>query len=127
LTIIELIWTITPAIVLIAIAFPSFKLLYLMDEVIDAQLTIKAIGSQWYWSYEYSDYGNDLSFDSYMIPATDLEPGTLRLLEVDNRVIVPTQVHLRIITTARDVMNELQHPKKVVLLFCYMLKLINIV
>lgn len=109
-TLIELIWTITPAIILIAIAFPSFKLLYLMDEVIDAQLTIKAIGHQWYWSYEYSDYIDEnnegISFDSYMVPTTDLEPGQLRLLEVDNRVIVPVDTHIRVITTAADVLHS---------------------
>ena len=86
MTLIELIWTITPALVLIAIAFPSFKLLYLLDEVIDPVITVKAIGNQWFWSYEYSDYVNDtgetIEFDSYMIPDTELEPGQLRLLEV---------------------------------------------
>src|ERR1700742_2857766 len=92
-TLIELIWTITPAFVLIAIAFPSFKLLYLMDEVIDPAMTIKALGHQWYWSYEYSDFvnedGESIEFDSYMIPDSDLELGQFRVLEVDNKVIVP--------------------------------------
>lgn len=80
-TLIELIWTITPALILIIIAFPSFKLLYLMDEVIDPAMTIKALGRQWYWSYEYSDFINDnndiIQFDSYMIPEEDLELGQL--------------------------------------------------
>lgn len=92
-TVIELIWTITPALALIAIAFPSFKLLYLMDEVISPSMTIKAVGHQWYWSYEYSDFvnedGESIEFDSYMIPDSDLEDGQLRLLDVDNRVVVP--------------------------------------
>ena len=72
-TLIELIWTITPALVLIAIAFPSFRLLYLLDEVISPTITIKVVGHQWYWSYEYSDYinesGESIEFDSYMLPA----------------------------------------------------------
>lgn len=109
-TLIELIWTITPALILIAIAFPSFKLLYLMDEVIAPAITLKAIGRQWYWNYEYSDYSNDnnegISFDSYMIKTEDLEPGQLRLLEVDQRVIVPINTHIRIIATAGDVIHS---------------------
>ena len=78
-TVLELIWTITPALILIAIAFPSFRLLYLMDEVISPTLTIKVVGHQWYWSYEYSDVitdsGDSIDFDSYMIPESDLELG----------------------------------------------------
>jgi cytochrome c oxidase subunit 2 len=85
-----------------------------MDEVIDAQLTIKAIGHQWYWSYEYSDYvdqnNEGISFDSYMVPTADLEPGQLRLLEVDNRVIVPVDTHIRIITTSTDVLHSFAVP-----------------
>jgi len=113
-TLIELIWTITPALVLIAIAFPSFKLLYLLDEVIDPVITVKAIGNQWFWTYEYSDYVNDtgetIEFDSYMIPDTELETGQLRLLEVDNRVILPVDTHIRFIVTARDVIHSFAVP-----------------
>jgi cytochrome c oxidase subunit 2 len=91
-TVIEFIWTCLPAFILIAIAFPSFKLLYLMDEIIDPEITIKAIGKQWFWSYEYSDYintdNNSIEFESYMIPTDELESGRFRLLEVDNRIIV---------------------------------------
>lgn len=100
-TLIELIWTITPALVLIAIAFPSFKLLYLMDEVISPSMTVKVAGHQWYWSYEYSDFinedGESIEFDSYMVPETDLENGQLRLLDVDNRVVVPIDTHIRLL------------------------------
>jgi cytochrome c oxidase subunit 2 len=114
LTLIELIWTITPALVLIAIAFPSFKLLYLLDEVIDPVITVKGIGNQWFWSYEYSDYVNDtgetIEFDSYMVPDSELEPGQLRLLEVDNRVILPVDTHIRFIVTARDVIHSFAVP-----------------
>lgn len=109
-TILEIIWTITPAIVLIGIAFPSFKLLYLMDEVIDPAITIKAIGHQWYWSYEYSDYihqdGTRVEFDSYMVGVNDLEEGGLRLLEVDNKIVVPSNTHVRVIVTAADVVHS---------------------
>ena len=109
-TLIEIIWTVTPAFILIAIAFPSFQLLYLMDEVIDPAITIKAIGHQWYWSYEFSDYVNEkgefLTFDSYMTPTDELKKGDLRLLEVDNRVIVPINTHIRVIVSAADVLHS---------------------
>lgn len=109
-TFIELVWTITPAAILLAIALPSFKLVYLMDEIIDPAITIKAIGHQWYWSYEYSDYakqdGSSINFDSYMVPTEDLELGDLRLLEVDNKVVVPADTHVRVIITAADVLHS---------------------
>ena len=109
-TLIELIWTITPALVLIAIAFPSFRLLYLLDEVISPTITIKVVGHQWYWSYEYSDYvnesGESIEFDSYMIPESDLELGQFRLLDVDNRVVVPVDTHIRLIVTGADVIHS---------------------
>lgn len=106
-TLLEIVWTLTPALILIAIAFPSFKLLYLMDEVVDPALTLKTIGHQWYWSYEYSDYMTDaLTFDSYMIPTEDLESGQFRLLEVDHRIVLPTDTHIRIIVTAADVLHS---------------------
>lgn len=107
---IEIIWTILPAIVLLAIAFPSFRLLYLMDEILDPGITIKAIGRQWYWAYEYSDYvdkyDNSLSFDSYMIPISDLNIGDIRLLEVDNQVLLPINTQVRVIITATDVLHS---------------------
>jgi cytochrome c oxidase subunit 2 len=109
-TLIELIWTITPALILISVAFPSFKLLYLVDEVIDPAMTIKALGHQWYWSYEYSDFinedGESIEFDSYMVPTEELEEGQLRLLEVDNRVVVPIGTHIRFIVTGADVIHS---------------------
>jgi cytochrome c oxidase subunit 2 len=113
-TLIELIWTITPALILIAIAFPSFRLLYLMDEVISPTMTIKVAGNQWYWSYEYSDYinedGESVEFDSYMIPESDLELGQLRLLDVDNRVVVPVDTQIRFIVTGQDVIHDFAVP-----------------
>lgn len=109
-TALEIIWTITPAVILMIIAIPSFALLYSMDEIIDPAMTIKTIGHQWYWSYEYSDYHtNDIesvAFDSYMIPEEDLEEGQLRLLEVDNRIIVPTHTHIRMLVTSTDVIHS---------------------
>jgi cytochrome c oxidase subunit 2 len=106
---IEIIWTITPSLILMIIGVPSFTLLYSMDEVIDPAVTVKAIGHQWYWSYEYSDYisndGEAIAFDSYMIPEEDLEPGGLRLLEVDNKVVLPINTHIRILITAADVLH----------------------
>jgi cytochrome c oxidase subunit 2 len=113
-TLIELIWTITPALVLVAIAFPSFKLLYLMDEVLDPAMTIKAIGHQWYWSYEYADFldseNNSIEFDSYMIPDSDLEPGQLRLLETDNKVVIPVDTHVRFVISGADVIHDFAVP-----------------
>ena len=113
-TIVELVWTITPALILIAIAFPSFRLLYLMDEVISPTLTIKVVGHQWYWSYELSDFvtesGDAIDFDSYMVPESDLELGQFRLLEVDNRLIIPVDCHIRFIVTASDVIHAFTVP-----------------
>jgi cytochrome c oxidase subunit 2 len=109
-TFIEIIWTITPALILLIIAIPSFSLLYAMDEIISPAITIKTLGHQWYWSYEYSDYINDkddiVAFESYMIPEEDLEIGQLRLLEVDNRVVVPTKTHIRMVVSAADVLHS---------------------
>lgn len=109
-TLIELIWTITPALILILIAFPSFKLLYLMDEVISPTLTVKATGNQWFWSYELSDFiteeGDSIEFDSYTIPTSDLEEGQLRILDVDNRLLIPVNTHVRFIVTSNDVHIE---------------------
>lgn len=107
---IEIIWTTTPALILLIIAIPSFSLLYAMDEIVSPTITIKALGHQWYWSYEYSDYVNDnfepINFDSYMLPEEDLEKGYLRLLEVDNRMVIPINTHIRIVVSAADVLHS---------------------
>nr|WNH21390.1 cytochrome c oxidase subunit II [Etropus microstomus] len=102
---IEIIWTILPAIVLILIALPSLRLLYLMDEINNPHLTVKAIGHQWYWSYEYTDY-EDLAFDSYMVPTQDLAPGQFRLLEADHRMVVPAESPIRVLVSAEDVLHS---------------------
>nr|YP_009684861.1 cytochrome c oxidase subunit 2 [Gloiopeltis furcata]BBK20774.1 cytochrome c oxidase subunit 2 [Gloiopeltis furcata] len=109
-TLIEIIWTITPAFILLTIAIPSFSLLYAMDEIVSPAITVKTLGHQWYWSYEYSDYSNEngesVVYDSYMVPEEDLEIGQLRLLEVDNRMVIPTNTHVRVIVTAADVLHS---------------------
>nr|YP_010688060.1 cytochrome c oxidase subunit II [Torix tukubana]WBR65241.1 cytochrome c oxidase subunit 2 [Torix tukubana] len=102
---IETIWTIVPAIILIFLALPSIRLLYIMDESFNPYLTIKSIGHQWYWSYEYSDFSN-LEFDSYMTPTEELNLGDYRLLEVDNRMVVPTNLNIRMMLTAADVIHS---------------------
>jgi cytochrome c oxidase subunit 2 len=113
-TLIEVVWTVTPALVLVAIAFPSFKLLYLMDEVISPSMTVKVVGHQWYWSYELSDFvdadGEAIEYDSYMIPDSDLADGALRLLEVDNRIVLPVDTHVRLVVTGADVIHDFAVP-----------------
>lgn len=105
-TSIEIIWTCIPAVILLFIAFPSLQLLYSMDEIVDPSLTIKAVGHQWYWSYEYSDVDEEsIEFDSYMIPTSDLENGDLRLLEVDNRIVIPVNTQVRVVITGADVIH----------------------
>nr|ATZ69997.1 cytochrome c oxidase subunit 2 [Conus trochulus] len=102
---IETIWTIVPAVILVFLALPSLRLLYLLDEISDCSLTVKSIGHQWYWSYEYSDFSN-IEFDSYMIPTNELEVGDFRLLEVDHRVVLPTQTDIRVLVTSADVIHS---------------------
>nr|YP_254691.1 cytochrome c oxidase subunit II [Zhangixalus schlegelii]BAD99481.1 cytochrome oxidase subunit II [Zhangixalus schlegelii] len=102
---IEMVWTIMPAIILIVIALPSLRILYLMDEINNPDITIKTVGHQWYWSYEYSDFDN-ITFDSYMTPTDELNPGSFRLLEVDNRMVVPIGTTTRTLITADDVLHS---------------------
>nr|ABD19229.1 cytochrome oxidase subunit 2 [Daphnia pulex] len=102
---IEIIWTVLPAVILIILALPSLRLLYLIDETTEPSITLKTVGHQWYWSYEYSDF-KDIEFDSYMMPSNDLEKGQFRLLEVDNRVILPYLTQVRLLVTAGDVIHS---------------------
>ena len=102
---IELIWTITPAAVLWAIGIPSLKLQYMMDEILDAEQTIKAIGNQWYWSYEYTDYENSPVFDSFMIGYDNQEQGQHRQQSVDNNVVLPVNTNIRILVSSNDVIH----------------------
>nr|AAY60821.1 cytochrome oxidase subunit II [Macrotermes gilvus] len=100
---IETVWTIAPAIILVFIAMPSLRLLYLMDEVHNPALTLKAVGHQWYWSYEYSDF-TKMEFDSYM--TQEEQPNTFRLLDTDNRIVLPMNSPIRMIVTAADVLHS---------------------
>nr|YP_010481358.1 cytochrome c oxidase subunit II [Varanus rudicollis]BDP99521.1 cytochrome c oxidase subunit II [Varanus rudicollis] len=102
---IETIWTALPAIILVVIALPSLRILYLMDEIYNPHLTIKTVGHQWYWSYEYTDYKN-MTFDSYMTPTQDLPNGFFRLLDVNYRMVIPTGSPIRILITAEDVLHS---------------------
>nr|ABV71231.1 cytochrome oxidase subunit II [Libnotes orofenaae] len=102
---IEVIWTILPAFTLIFIALPSLRLLYLMDEINQPVITLKTVGHQWYWSYEYSDFSN-IEFDSYMIPTNELNLDGFRLLDVDNRIVLPMNSQIRILVTAADVLHS---------------------
>ncbi|HEX7967596.1 MAG TPA: cytochrome c oxidase subunit II [Stellaceae bacterium] len=105
-TVIELIWTVVPVLILLIIAIPSFKLLYFVDRTQHADMTLKVTGHQWYWSYEYPDQGN-VSFDSNMIPEEDqVKQKMLRLLEVDNPVVVPVDTTIRILVTGQDVIHS---------------------
>jgi cytochrome c oxidase subunit 2 len=117
-TLIEIIWTIIPALILLCIAIPSFQLLYLMDSVIEPAVTIKAIGYQWYWGYEYNDYDNVIAYDSYMIPSDELLEGQYRLFEVDNKLIVPVDTRIRIVASAADVIHSFAVPSLGVKIDC---------
>lgn len=129
-TLLEVVWTISPALILMFIGLPSFALLYSMDEIVDPSITLKVVGHQWYWSYEYSDYVSEIAdssgevitdiksinFDSYLIPEDDLDipqpystgkgGKVFRLLEVDNRVVLPVNTHIRILVTGADVLHS---------------------
>ncbi len=107
-TLIEVIWTVIPVVILIFIGIPSLRLIYYMDKVDEPEITIKAIGHQWYWEYEYPE--EDISFDSYMIKTADLKPGQKRLLEVDRPVVLPVNTNIRILTTSADVIHSFGVP-----------------
>lgn len=107
---IEVIWTILPAIILIFIALPSLRLLYILDEVSNPAVTLKTIGHQWYWSYEYSDF-LQLEFDSYIIPTNELPENGFRLLEVDTRVVLPIKTQIRVLISAADVLHSWALPR----------------
>nr|APL97211.1 cytochrome c oxidase subunit II [Acanthogammarus victorii] len=106
---VEIIWTACPILVLITIALPSLQTLYILDDPASPNLTIKAVGHQWYWSYEFSDFRN-LEFDSYMIPTSDLVSYQARLLETDNSVALPTNSQIRLVTTSTDVIHAWTMP-----------------
>lgn len=113
-TLVELIWTVSPGLILVFIAFTSFKLLYLMDEVSDVNMTFYIEGHQWYWSYQYPDFigddGDFIEYDSYLVPESDLENGALRMLDADERVIIPEVTHARFIVSSGDVIHSYACP-----------------
>ena len=103
-TVIEILWTVIPVLILVGIAVPSFRLLYYTDRTSDTDMVIKVSGNQWYWNYTYPDEG--ITFDSYMVDETDLEPGQIRLLSVDNPVVVPEGTRIKLLVTGNDVMHS---------------------
>jgi cytochrome c oxidase subunit 2 len=104
-TLIEVLWTVIPVLILVVMAVPSFKLLYYVDRAPDAKMTIKVTAHQWYWSYEYPDNGN-FTFDANHIQDSDLKPGQLRLYAVDNHVVLPVNTKVRVLVTSGDVMHS---------------------
>ncbi|MBP7190583.1 MAG: cytochrome C oxidase subunit II, partial [Rickettsiaceae bacterium] len=106
---IEIVWTVIPAIILVVIAIPSFRNLYISEKIPKADLTVKVVGYQWYWHYQYPDNGG-FEFDSYMVEDNDLKNGQLRLLEVDNRVVIPAGKIVKFVITAGDVIHSFAVP-----------------
>lgn len=108
-TLLEVVWTVVPVLILVAIAIPSFRLLYFEAVVPESELTIKTTGYQWYWSYEYPDHGG-FEYFSNMIEEEDLAPGQPRLLATDTKVVVPVDTNVRLIVTAADVIHNWAMP-----------------
>nr|WAK83067.1 cytochrome c oxidase subunit II [Janus sp. 1 GYN-2022e] len=106
----EFIWTFLPMILLVFLAFPSVKILYLSDETLSPTVTIKTIGHQWYWTYEYSDFKETLEYDSFMVPIEESKINNYRLLEVNNRTIIPMSIQTRLLVTSTDVIHSWTMP-----------------
>ena len=106
----ELFWTVVPAVILLFIGFPSIRLLYLLDEIYNPLITLKTVGHQWYWSYEYSDF-LDVEFDSYIIPSNEMSEISFRLIDVDNRTVLPVNTQIRNLITAADVLHSWTVPR----------------
>ncbi|MCC7046525.1 MAG: cytochrome c oxidase subunit II [Alphaproteobacteria bacterium] len=104
-TLIEVVWTVVPVLILVIIAIPSFRLLYFLDRNPDAEMTVKVTGYQWYWGYEYPDNGG-FKYESRLIPDEELKPGQKRLLDVDNRLVLPVGTTVRILVAGNDVMHS---------------------
>lgn len=107
--VLEVLWTAIPVVILIFMAIPSFKLVYQQDVIPEVDMTIKVIGHQWYWQYQYPDQ-EDLSFESYLIPEEELQPGQPRLLTVDNRLVLPINKNIQVLITAGDVLHSFAMP-----------------
>jgi len=108
-TLVEVVWTVLPVLILVVIAIPSFRILYRQQVIPMADMTVKAVGHQWYWSYEYPDHG-EFSFDSLMVQQADLKPGQPRLLTADNEMVVPVGKVVRVISTSADVNHAFAMP-----------------
>jgi heme/copper-type cytochrome/quinol oxidase subunit 2 len=112
--VLELVWTISPAAILWAIGLPSLNLLYMMDEIIDAEITVKAIANQWYWTYSLAGAGTDgsqvIEFDSFLVAPDGLELGDQRQLTVDNYLVLPVNTSIRILVTSNDVIHSFAIP-----------------
>ena len=107
--VLEVLWTAIPVVILIFMAVPSFKLVYQQDITPEVDMTIKVIGHQWYWEYQYPDHDN-LSFESYLIPEEELEVGQPRLLTVDNHLVLPINKNIQVLITAGDVLHSFAMP-----------------
>ena len=116
-TVIEILWTVIPVLILVGIAIPSFRLLYFMDRTHETDMVIKVTGNQWYWNYTYPDEG--ISFDSYMIDEADLKPGQTRLLSVDYPMVVPEGTRVKLLITGNDVMHSFFVPSLAVQLYAF--------
>ena len=116
-TVIEILWTVVPVLILVIIAVPSFRLLYYMDETKNAEMVIKVTANQWYWNYEYMD--EQISFDSYMLKDDELQPGQPRLLSVDNPLIVPDNTKIKFLVTGNDVMHSFFVPSLAVQTYAF--------
>lgn len=115
-TLIEILWTAVPVIILVVVAIPSFKNLYYLDRAVDPDMTIKVIGNQWYWSYEYPD--EQIVFDSYLLEGEDLQKvNGHRLLDVDNPLVVPTGKKIQVLVTSNDVFHSFFVPSAVVQIY----------
>jgi cytochrome c oxidase subunit 2 len=108
-TSIEVLWTVVPVIILFVIGFYSLPLLYATDDTADADVTVKVIGRQWYWSYEYPDHG-DFTYDAFMVPEADLKPGQPRLLATDEDLVLPVGKKVRVLVTSSDVLHAFAMP-----------------
>jgi cytochrome c oxidase subunit 2 len=114
-TVIEILWTVVPVLILVVIAVPSFQLLYFMDKTKDTEMVIKVTGNQWYWNYEYPDEG--VSFDSYLVDEEDLGENDIRLLSVDNPMVVPAGTRIKLLVTGNDVMHSFFVPSLAVQIY----------
>ena len=104
-TMLEVVWTVLPVLILVVIAVPSLRLLFFMDKAKNPEMTLKITSHQWYWSYEYPDNGG-FTFDSNLVAEEDLKPGQIRLLDVDNRVVLPADTEIRLLMTSEDVIHN---------------------